>query len=95
VKKEVRLVKDYLRSEFPDDKFFVKVLRAQYCNSPCDKLEVVTRLPYFKVHERLKNVVSGVAIFQKGGNTSQESNTEVNILGCTETAIRAIEIVVL
>lgn len=95
MKKEVRLVKDYLRSEFPNDKFFVKVLRAQYCNSACDKLEVVTRLPYFKVQERLKNVVSGVAIFQKGENTSQESNTEVNILGCTETTIRAIEIVVI
>lgn len=93
--KEVRLVKDYLRSEFPQDKFFVKLFKAQNYNFAADRLEVVTRLPYDKVCGCLKNVVSGIAIFPKGKDESQDDNANVNILGCTETTVRAIEIEVL
>ncbi len=93
--KEVRLVKDYLRSEFPQDKFFVKLFKAQNYNFTADRLEVVTRLPYDKVYGCLKNVVSGIVIFPKGKGESQDDNANVNILGCTETTVRAIEIEVL
>lgn len=93
--KEVRLVKDYLRSEFPQDKFFVKLFKAQNYNFTADRLEIVTRLPYDKVCGCLKNVVSGVTIFPKGKDESQNNNTKANILGYTETTVRAIEIVVL
>ena len=90
--KEVKLLKSYLRKEFPDCYISLRLIKARDYSLSSDIISIKTDISYGQIRKALAEITSGIVVFRKGEIASCYGAFNGKILGITDTTVEFIEI---
>lgn len=91
MRKETKLLKDYLQNIYPNNKFRISYIKTQNYIGSSDKIRILTDLPYKMLNKKLLQIVKGIAIYKNGEVITVSGNINSQMFG-EETDVEFIEI---